>query len=89
MALAQFAARYAKIVELSLDGQPLRLRSGQAKGGCLHKIEGEIIMPPTGVLETSKTTNPLLGLLSYGQSMWLDYIRRDLITSGALKAMIA
>ncbi len=46
-------------------------------------------MPPTGVLETSKTTNPLLGLLSYGQSMWLDYIRRDLITSGALKAMIA
>ncbi|MGA9544287.1 MAG: transaldolase [Candidatus Sulfotelmatobacter sp.] len=46
-------------------------------------------MPPTGVLETSKTTNPLLGLLSYGQSMWLDYIRRDLITSGTLKAMIA
>lgn len=46
-------------------------------------------MPPTGVLETSKTANPLLGLLSYGQSMWLDYIRRDLITSGALKAMIA
>ncbi len=46
-------------------------------------------MPPTGVLETSKVTNPLLELLGYGQSMWLDYIRRDLITSGALKAMIA
>jgi transaldolase/glucose-6-phosphate isomerase len=46
-------------------------------------------MQPTGVLETSKATNPLLGLLSYGQSMWLDYIRRDLITSGGLKTMIA
>ena len=46
-------------------------------------------MQPTGVLETSKATNPLKELLSYGQSMWLDYIRRDLITSGSLKKMIA
>ena len=46
-------------------------------------------MQPTGVLETSKATNPLQALLSYGQSMWLDYIRRDLITSGSLKRMIA
>ncbi len=45
-------------------------------------------MQPTGVLETSKATNPLLALLGYGQSMWLDYIRRDLITSGSLKKMI-
>jgi len=45
-------------------------------------------MQPTGVLETSKATNPLKELLSYGQSMWLDYIRRDLITSGSLKKMI-
>jgi transaldolase/glucose-6-phosphate isomerase len=46
-------------------------------------------MAPTGVLETSKVTNPLQALLGYGQSMWLDYIRRDLITSGKLKTMIA
>jgi transaldolase/glucose-6-phosphate isomerase len=46
-------------------------------------------MQPTGVLETSKATNPLQALLSYGQSMWLDYIRRDLITGGSLKTMIA
>ena len=46
-------------------------------------------MQPTGVLETSKATNPLQALLSYGQSMWLDYIRRDLITSGSLKKMIS
>jgi transaldolase / glucose-6-phosphate isomerase len=45
-------------------------------------------MQSTGVLETSKATNPLQALLGYGQSMWLDYIRRDLITSGSLKKMI-
>jgi transaldolase/glucose-6-phosphate isomerase len=45
-------------------------------------------MQPTGVLETSKATNPLKTLLGYGQSMWLDYIRRDLLTSGQLKTMI-
>jgi transaldolase/glucose-6-phosphate isomerase len=51
-------------------------------------VQGEIIMQPTGVLETSKATNPLKALLGYGQSMWLDYIRRDLITGGSLKKMI-
>jgi transaldolase/glucose-6-phosphate isomerase len=51
-------------------------------------LSGEIIMQPTGVLETSKATNPLKALLGYGQSMWLDYIRRDLLTSGQLKTMI-
>ena len=45
-------------------------------------------MQPTGVLETTKATSPLQALLTYGQSMWLDYIRRDLITSGKLKGMI-
>ena len=33
-------------------------------------------------------TNPLKGLLAYGQSPWMDYIRRDLLTSGGLKKMI-
>jgi transaldolase / glucose-6-phosphate isomerase len=45
-------------------------------------------MNPTGILETAKATSPLKELLSYGQSMWLDYIRRDLLTSGKLKTMI-
>jgi transaldolase / glucose-6-phosphate isomerase len=50
----------------------------------------EVIMQPTGVLETSKPTkNPLKELLKFGQSMWLDYIRRDLFTTGKLKQMIA
>jgi transaldolase / glucose-6-phosphate isomerase len=47
-------------------------------------------MQPTGILENAKATqNPLKQLLSYGQAMWLDYIRRDLFTSGKLKQMIA
>jgi len=47
-------------------------------------------MQPTGVLETSKATkNPLRELLNYGQSMWLDYIRRDLFTTGKLRQLIA
>ncbi len=33
-------------------------------------------------------TNPLKGLLAYGQSPWMDYIRRDLLKSGGLKKMI-
>jgi transaldolase/glucose-6-phosphate isomerase len=45
-------------------------------------------MQPTGVVETEKAANPLKALLSHGQSMWLDYIRRDLLTSGKLKKMI-
>jgi transaldolase/glucose-6-phosphate isomerase len=45
-------------------------------------------MAPTGVLDTAKATNPLKDLLKFGQSVWLDYIRRDLITSGELKRLI-
>src|SRR6516164_6453870 len=46
-------------------------------------------MQPTGVIENSKATkNPLKELLTYGQSMWLDYIRRDLFSSGKLKHLI-
>src|SRR5713226_6515403 len=45
-------------------------------------------MQHTGVLDTAKATNPLKDLLKFGQSVWLDYIRRDLITSGELKLLI-
>jgi len=42
------------------------------------------------VIEASKATkNPLRELLNYGQSMWLDYIRRDLFTTGKLTKLIA
>src|ERR1700737_5350990 len=45
-------------------------------------------MQPTGILDTAKATNPLKDLLKFGQSVWLDYIRRDLLTSGELKRLI-
>lgn len=39
-------------------------------------------------VEASQTKNPLQALQSYGQSVWLDYIRRSLITSGELQQLI-
>ncbi len=34
------------------------------------------------------SANPLKGLLAYGQSPWMDYIRRDLLTTGELEKYI-
>ena len=45
-------------------------------------------MNPVGTLETSKAVNPLKQLQALGQSIWLDYIRRDLMTGGELKRLI-
>jgi transaldolase len=45
-------------------------------------------MQPTGILETAKAVNPVKDLLRFGQSPWLDYIRRNLIASGELKRLI-
>ena len=39
-------------------------------------------------LGTAQDANPLKALLAYGQSPWMDYIRRDLLTSGDLKKYI-
>lgn len=36
----------------------------------------------------AKGANPLKNLLAYGQSPWLDYIRRNIILNGELKKMI-
>src|ERR1700681_2319675 len=35
-----------------------------------------------------KTMNPVRELTKHGQSVWLDYIRRSLISSGELKRLI-
>jgi transaldolase / glucose-6-phosphate isomerase len=45
-------------------------------------------MNPVETLETSKAVNPLKQLQALGQSIWLDYIRRDLLTGGELKRLI-
>jgi transaldolase len=36
----------------------------------------------------AKGVNPLKGLLAYGQSPWLDFIRRNILLNGDLKKMI-
>ncbi|HWZ83864.1 MAG TPA: transaldolase [Terriglobales bacterium] len=45
-------------------------------------------MNPVGTLENAKAVNSLKQLQALGQSIWLDYIRRDLITGGELKRLI-
>ncbi len=42
----------------------------------------------TAALSISKESNPLRGLSDFGQSVWLDYIRRSLITSGELRRLV-
>jgi len=39
-------------------------------------------------LQKPAQTNPLIALEALGQSIWMDYIRRDLITSGKLRKLI-
>jgi transaldolase/glucose-6-phosphate isomerase len=39
-------------------------------------------------LDASQPENPLKALIRFGQSVWFDYIRRDLITSGKLARLI-
>lgn len=45
-------------------------------------------MSSSGVISPAATANPLKSLGKYGQSVWLDYIRRSLIASGELKRMV-
>jgi len=45
-------------------------------------------MNPVGTLEAAKAANPLIQLQSFGQSIWLDYIRRDLLKGGELQRLI-
>jgi transaldolase / glucose-6-phosphate isomerase len=42
----------------------------------------------TAAVSISKEGNPLRGLSNFGQSVWLDYIRRSLITSGELRRLV-
>jgi transaldolase/glucose-6-phosphate isomerase len=45
-------------------------------------------MNPVSTLETAKAVNPLKQLQTFGQSIWLDYIRRDLLKGGDLQRLI-
>jgi transaldolase / glucose-6-phosphate isomerase len=61
---------------------------GETTVGRAFRILNQEASMATGIVETAKATNPLKDLLKYGQSVWLDYIRRDLLTSGELKRLI-
>ena len=37
----------------------------------------------------AEPTNPIRALQTFGQSVWLDYLRRSLFTSGEFKRLIA
>src|SRR5271170_5598587 len=43
---------------------------------------------PSAAQEDKRTENPLKALIGFGQSVWLDYIRRDLMSSGELARLI-
>ncbi|MBZ5549957.1 MAG: bifunctional transaldolase/phosoglucose isomerase [Acidobacteriia bacterium] len=45
-------------------------------------------MNPVDTVETGKAVNLLKQLQTFGQSIWLDYIRRDLLKGGELKRLI-
>src|ERR1700704_4421462 len=47
-----------------------------------------VTTPEKQTQSSVRAANPLLELQKFGQSVWLDYIRRDLITSGELKRLI-
>ena len=44
--------------------------------------------PTANARESTQTINPLKALADFGQSVWLDYIRRNLITRGELARLI-
>src|SRR3984893_10543181 len=45
-------------------------------------------MTTSATIPSATGTNPVKGLLDYGQSPWMDYIRRDLLTGGGLNKLI-
>ena len=43
-------------------------------------------MNPVGTLETAKAVNPLIQLLTFGQSIWIDYIRSAICWAASCSA---
>jgi transaldolase / glucose-6-phosphate isomerase len=46
------------------------------------------VKPTDATTAAAHTENPLKALTKFGQSVWLDYIRRDLIATGELQKLI-
>src|SRR5262245_4243956 len=51
-----------------------------------HKCERRIVM--SDLSDSTAVANPVAALRQYGQSVWLDFIRRSLIAGGELKRLV-
>jgi transaldolase/glucose-6-phosphate isomerase len=58
------------------------------KTNLLEQVVSLILLYVKNITMENPTMNPLIELQAFGQSVWYDDIHRDLICSGALKALI-
>jgi hypothetical protein len=70
-------------------GLPLKEFAGPNFSFLEEAINMSTTVNPTSAANAGKPAqNPLKELIKFGQSVWLDYIRRDLLTTGELKRLI-
>jgi len=76
------------------DGEIIGMKTFGASAP-LKELQTRFGFTPEHVVNAARSvlrrqqTNPLKILQNYGQSVWLDYIRRSLITSGELQRLLA
>jgi len=80
----QYVGPDGEIIGMKTFGASAPLKELQTKFGFTPE---NVVNTARGVLRRQQT-NPLKILQNYGQSVWLDYIRRSLITSGELQRML-
>jgi transaldolase/glucose-6-phosphate isomerase len=75
------------------DGEIIGMKTFGASAP-LKELQTKFGFTPENVVNVARSvlrkqqTNPLKILLNYGQSVWLDFIRRSLITSGELQRLL-
>ena len=75
------------------DGEIIAMKTFGASAP-LKELQTKFGFTPENVVNAARTvlrrqqTNPLKILQNYGQSVWLDFIRRSLITSGELQRLL-
>src|SRR5437867_11712845 len=75
------------------DGEIIAMKTFGASAP-LKELQTKFGFTPENVVNAARTvlrrqqTNPLKILQTYGQSVWLDFIRRSLITSGELQRLL-
>ncbi len=54
----------------------------------IEALESKWRLAPAAYFQEERAMNSLRALENYGQAIWLDYIRRNLITTGKLKRLV-